>query len=173
MIIKVSEIDDEVSLAGELDPETLSPWRSETEGFRVASPVRYDLTLRKESRSVVVLGSVECVVQMACSRCLDECAIPLSFGIDLELEPKESMPAVSELEIRGHEMDVDYFDNDEVDLVSIIGSEMLLNIPMMPLCRDDCRGLCDVCGINRNYESCLCDNRPATVLAEKLKSFLN
>lgn len=173
MVIKVSEIDDEIRLVGTMEPETLSSWRLETEGFRIPEPVRYALILRKEGQAVNVQGTVDCTVMMACSRCLDECELPLSFNIDMELEPKECMPTATELEVRGHEMDVGYFENDEIDLVPIVDGEILLNLPMMPLCGEDCKGLCEVCGINKNHEGCLCDNTRTTMLAEKLKSFLN
>ena len=49
--------------------------------------------------------------------------------------------------LQGYNLDVDQF----------VRSELLLNLPMKVLCREDCRGICNRCGANLNYETCGCD----------------
>jgi len=70
-------------------------------------------------------------------------------------------------------MDVYYFEGDEIDLDPFIYEEVLLDMPSRPVCSEDCKGLCGICGKNRNFEACDCHETSRTLLGEKLKSFLN
>jgi uncharacterized protein len=171
MILRLSEIDNEVRVRGELGAEKLP--RSESGEYRFATPVTYDVTVKKVEGGARVLGSLDCILAVVCSRCLEEFSFPVAAQLDIELEPKSLMPEANELELSKNEMDVDYFEGDEIDLTSLFHEEILLNIPMMPLCREDCLGLCGICGKNKNSEECRCAEAPGTVLGEKLKSFLN
>lgn len=45
---------------------------------------------------------------------------------------------------------------DELDLLPLLRDAVLLNLPLVPLCDDGCRGLCPICGVNRNEENCSC-----------------
>jgi uncharacterized protein len=49
-----------------------------------------------------------------------------------------------------------FYENDEIDLGHLMREQFTLSLPMKPLCRDDCRGLCPVCGVNWNKGSCDC-----------------
>ncbi|MBI3635882.1 MAG: DUF177 domain-containing protein, partial [Candidatus Rokubacteria bacterium] len=51
-------------------------------------------------------------------------------------------------------------DHDELDVSRLVETETSLALPMKPLCRPDCRGLCPLCGGNRNVVSCTCETRP-------------
>jgi uncharacterized protein len=60
----------------------------------------------------------------------------------------------------------------EIDITKAIQDCFLLNRPMHFLCDADCKGLCPVCGINLNKESCTCDSTPVDPRLEKLKDLL-
>ncbi|HWS47003.1 MAG TPA: DUF177 domain-containing protein, partial [Acidimicrobiia bacterium] len=47
-------------------------------------------------------------------------------------------------------------DDDVVDLEPLVRDALVLELPAVPLCRDDCRGLCPSCGIDRNAATCDC-----------------
>ena len=59
----------------------------------------------------------------------------------------------------GYEEDVgvSFYRDDVIDLGDVIREQFYLALPMKPLCREDCKGLCPVCGVNRNREACSCD----------------
>jgi uncharacterized protein len=46
--------------------------------------------------------------------------------------------------------------DDKIDLTEVVREQLYLALPMKPLCREDCKGLCPVCGVNRNRETCTC-----------------
>jgi uncharacterized protein len=169
MIVKLSEIEDGAVLKGDIDGSRLK--RAEDEDFAFLTPIAYKLVVNKFENGAQVRGSLECSLSLRCGRCLDDFAFPVQAQLDVELRRKTPI-SDAELELTGDEMDVYYFEGDEIDLDPLVYEEVLLNIPMKPLCKDDCQGFCDVCGRNRNVEECRCDKVPNTLLEEKLKSFL-
>ena len=56
-------------------------------------------------------------------------------------------------------MVVAFYDKDRIDLGEIVREQILLEVPLRRLCREDCRGLCPSCGVNRNTEACDCQPR--------------
>lgn len=93
---------------------------------------------------------------LSCNRCLK----PIEEGadVDVELLVLEGRPALAggEHALQEAELGVLYADGEELDLEPILVEQLQLNIPMKPLCRDDCRGLCPECGADRNTEACGC-----------------
>jgi uncharacterized protein len=169
MLIKLSEIEDGAILEGDIDGSRLK--RAEDEDFDFVSPIAYELVVKKFENGARVEGSLECSLSLKCGRCLEDFVHQVRAALDVELVRKE--PIVdTELELTGEEMDIYYFEGDEISLDPLVFEEVLLNIPMQPLCKDECRGLCDICGIDRNVEECRCGKVSATVLEEKLKYFL-
>lgn len=61
-----------------------------------------------------------------------------------------------EVELVAEEMDVEFLKDDRIDLSGLLRENVLLNLPIQPLCRAECRGLCPRCGINLNESSCQC-----------------
>ena len=61
-----------------------------------------------------------------------------------------------EVELTAEEMDVEFLKDDRLDLSGLLRESVLLNLPIQPLCRAECRGLCPRCGVNLNDTSCQC-----------------
>ena len=171
MIIKLSDIEDKLVLKGEMT--NLAFENLEEKQFTMESPVLYELLVAKQEGSIRITGPVKSTVTLTCSRCLEEFSCSFNTHLDIELAPKELLPQGAEVELRVDDLDIYYYDGDEIDLDPLIYDEVLLNLPIMPLCREDCAGLCHTCGKNRNVESCSCSQAANTVLGEKLKNFLN
>jgi uncharacterized protein len=107
-----------------------------------------DLTGAGES--VSVRGTVRSTLTAHCARCLREVSQPLSADID-EVFVRESDPENPDQRLlEGH----------EIDLTSPAREALLLEMPMRLLCREDCRGLCPVCGANLNETPCDCPKGP-------------
>ncbi len=136
------------------------------------SPVLFEL-VTKQDDSVRITGPVKSTVTLTCSRCLEEFTCSFDTHLDIELAPKGLLPHSTEVELRADDLDIYYYEGDEIDLNPLIYDEVLLNLPTRPLCREDCAGLCPTCGKNRNIESCSCNQTVNTILGEKLKNFLS
>lgn len=171
MIIKLSEIEDKLVLKGEMTNAVFKD--VEEREFSIESPVFFELLVIKQDDSIRIAGPVKGAVTMACSRCLEEFSCTIDTYLDIKLAPKGLMPEVAEAELKPDDLDIYYFEGDEIDLDPLVYDEVLLSLPFRPLCREDCEGLCQSCGKNRNVESCSCRQPVNTVLGEKLKSFFN
>jgi uncharacterized protein len=58
------------------------------------------------------------------------------------------------------DLDLFPYSGEEVDLAPLLREQIILAVPYAPLCSDACRGLCVVCGIDRNTGTCTCDPTP-------------
>jgi uncharacterized protein len=170
MIIKLYEIEDEIRVEGEVDGARFK--RPEDAELNFPRPITYDLKIEKIGEDFRVFGKVNGLLSFPCARCLEEFsyAIETELHIDLMRKPKDFDP---EIELRDEELDVCYFEGDEVDLDPYVYEEVVLSIPIQALCSDACKGMCPQCGKNLNREECRCDRPGTSLLGEKLKLFLN
>jgi uncharacterized protein len=128
----------------------------------------------KASSTIYIKGNLALVLGMNCSRCLEEVNIPVSADFAYSLLPAQ--PEVkADLELTVEELDISYYSGDFIDLTPIICEQIILQIPIKPLCSKDCKGLCPQCGINRNTNSCSChtefiDERLAVLKNFKIKN---
>ena len=106
------------------------------------------------NRRFLVKGEAGLSLVMPCSRCLEPVIVPFHLEIDQELDlsktDEERVEALDEQPyISGYNLDVD----------QLIGNELVLNLPMKVLCREDCKGICNKCGANLNKGDCGCDRQ--------------
>ena len=152
MQIRVSEIPDEGLQL--LDPAALGPvypdpaWTLD----------RIALLVERRSQSVAVTGTFEATAHQACGRCLEPLTTQVAPEVNLELMPQPS-GRQGDVELGRDDLELDFYQGDLLDVGRLILSETDLALPMKPLCRPDCRGLCPVCGGNRNVTECRCDPR--------------
>lgn len=151
MIIKVADIQDEgLTIA---DPAELAApyadrsWRLED--------IR--LVLTREGEDVLVAGEIRASVPLTCGRCLEEFQVALRTAVDARYAPR---PPLGDVELAADDLDLDFYDHGQLDLAMLVETETTLALPMKPLCRADCRGLCPTCGANRNLVACRCAERP-------------
>ena len=171
MIIRLSEIDDMLVVKGSMEASRFM--EVENNEFHITTPVQYALTVKKFDDLFSVTGPVTFEALFTCGRCLMEFQQLIAMDMDIRLTPKTEIPQVSEFELKDEDMDVYYYESDEIDLDSFIYEEVLLDVPFRPVCSEDCQGLCGICGKNKNIETCNCSETSRTLLGEKLKSFLN
>jgi uncharacterized protein len=115
------------------------------------------LNVTKTHRGVLVQGTVETAMPMECSRCFKTFKNTLTVNIEEEYFPSLDINSGTPLEVPE---EPDCFKIDEhhiLDLSDAIRQNALLAIPMKPLCREDCAGLCQVCGKDLNKSQCDCN----------------
>lgn len=134
------------------------------------------LFVLKDKDEVCVRGHLRSRVPQTCSRCLQPFAFTVNAEVDTRFRPRPRVRD-EEVELTADDLEVDFYADDLLDLNRLVRTETELGLPMKPLCRGDCRGLCPVCGGNRNMTPCTCevrlpDPRLAALkdLAERLSS---
>jgi uncharacterized protein len=117
-----------------------------------------NLRIERDGQDVFVTGELHAAVSQACGRCLEPSPGEVTAPVDVRLVPR---PATADnVELAADDLDVDFYDRDEIDIGALIEAETTLALPMKPLCREGCLGLCRVCGGNRNVVKCQCADRP-------------
>jgi uncharacterized protein len=137
----------EVALAGPLESAGIDPGRSVVPA---GSAAEIDVVLRPFEGGIEVAGTVRAPWVGTCRRCAE----PVSGELVVDVRERfGDQPLVS-----GQPEDDDLYPivDDIVDLGPLVRDAIVLELPMAPLCRDDCAGLCPVCGANRNEGDCGC-----------------
>lgn len=132
-----------------------------------------DAFLEKVGRDVLIRAHVSAVLRLECSRCLERMAFPLDLEFFHLVRPYDRrVESVKELELRAEDLECGFYENDVFEFNRIVEEQIVLSLPMKPLCRDDCRGLCPRCGANRNEGECGCSSGERASPFEKLKSLM-
>ena len=93
--------------------------------------------------------------ELECSRCL--VAYPFAHDEEFLLLLRPRTPvAGEEISLDREDLDTYYYDDPVVPVAPIIEERIQMAVPMKPLCREDCRGLCPQCGTDRNQSDCTC-----------------
>jgi uncharacterized protein len=148
-----------------LDPGGLKDLAAlqESESCQFNGPLSVALTVTPTAGMFAVEGRIRGRVTLACSRCLApaECPIKSFFKLTFSRRiPADEPDAPSETrQLQSEEMGVVLFEGDAIDFRDVIQEQVIMTIPMRPLCREDCRGLCPRCGTDLNHEACDCDRK--------------
>lgn len=143
------------------------------EGLTFVAPLQTRLRVVRVGEMVEVEGTVESRVRLSCSRCLAEFDEPLVGRFALTYT--RQMPEVTdeaggeEVELTAEEMGLTLFHGEEIDLGEAIAEQVIMALPMRPLCREECRGLCPQCGANLNEADCGCERPVINVKFAALK----
>jgi uncharacterized protein len=141
------------------------------EAFTVAAPVALTLDVRKDGDKYSLLGRLSTTVRRECCRCLEPFDVPTTVDIDVRYLPHRVNTGEGEHEIADEDLSIAFYRDDEIDLGGLVREQLYLAAPMKPLCDDGCRGLCPVCGADRNREACACDTEWRDPRFEVLRSF--
>jgi len=126
------------------------------DGFAIAAPVSLVFDLDKQNAQIRLAGRVGTTLELTCSRCLEPFAWPVDAAFDLRYQPSTLNTGEGEREIAEDDLTTAFYDDDVIDLEQLMGEQFYLSLPMKPLCRQDCRGLCPSCGANLNHSTCSC-----------------
>jgi len=141
------------------------------DGVRFTGPIRGDIDCSRGRGGVVVRGHLRFTVELTCVKCLN--AFPFEADVDFfRVYEKDDTGEISEeVELREGDLDVVYYDGDEFIINPDIRDEILVTLPDTPVCSDQCRGLCTVCGKNLNDEPghCCENTRELSDWKKKLK----
>lgn len=152
MLIDISEIvsceNKEITKEASIELDTFVSRLGE---FPITKKAPIDIRIaNRENKRLLIQGDVDLTVSIPCSRCLEDVPTDIHFFIDKELE-------LSGAEVNDTEMEeTDYLIGLNLDIDKLIYGEILVNWPMKVLCRQDCKGICKVCGMNLNKGNCDC-----------------
>ena len=85
--------------------------------------------------------------------------LPIDTQVDLTYVPHPSQAAEDEVELSQDDLTTAFYRDQTLDLAEMVREQFYLALPMRPLCREECKGLCPQCGTNLNQGTCACDVR--------------
>ncbi len=177
MIIDLNELrlrNEPLSLDVDFDDQQL---KLPSDVSLLSRPVRTRLSVSLAGDQVKVVGELKADLELTCCRCLQGFDQSLKKDFRLEYWPD---PAVTregeEVALNYQDLVVGFYRSDQLDLSAVIYEQIVLEIPMKPICSESCKGLCDQCGANLNESECHCESQPIDprlAVLSKIKERLN
>jgi len=127
----------------------------DVEGANPLGRVRLQLDVMPGDGIYFCRGRSTCEFDLECSRCLDHYRVTLEGEVEFSFREEADESGVASGEALDGELLLAPH-ADKIDITGPVRESLILAIPMKPLCREECRGLCPVCGVNRNRQECDC-----------------
>ena len=114
-------------------------------------------TLRKSGKDIYLSGNIDTELSAICTRCLEPVKFPVKCAVTAHFIPgSEPENEHGEVELHASDIDIEYYDESRVDITQSVHDQILLALPLVCLCKKDCKGLCPECGKNLNLGPCGC-----------------
>ncbi len=130
------------------------------------------LFIKRTGQRYVLEGRLKGGLMLRCDRCIEAFHFDLETEFRLFLTPYPQQ-LEEEIELGEEDMSVVFISEDEIELDELIKAEIYLSLPMKILCKEDCAGLCPMCGKNLNKGRCNCKKEAGHPAFMKLKDLLN
>jgi uncharacterized protein len=120
--------------------------------YHFDGPIAFDVTLTNTGAGIVASGTARADVVTPCVRCLCDTTIPVEAEIEgFYVHPghDDEYPEEQEIEYIG--------DDSTIDLEPAVTQSIVVELPFAPVHDPDCKGICPVCGCDRNVTECACD----------------
>jgi uncharacterized protein len=126
--------------------------------FEQQSPLNASGTveLHASTGEIRVRGSLQVSLHFVCDRCAEPFGKNISEEFDLIYVPAPEVTPGSEISIGADDSQVAFYDDPGLELNDILQEQVLLALPLQRVCREDCQGICSICGQNRNETECDC-----------------
>ncbi len=150
MNVRVSDVK---KWAGREEQMVLSgPWpeilKERLDG-ELEQPATVHVVVRNVTSGLLIEVSGVAFVHVPCSRCLEDARLTLAFSDSQEFR-EEPGPL-------DWALDYERFTGDYIELDALVADAVAVELPLVPVCMEKCRGLCPYCGVNRNWLKCACE----------------
>ncbi len=166
MRLELENLEKETRFANTYQPTELS---LEDSDLRLVEPVEVNGRIRRNGDEVELTGNLTTKLETVCARCLKPVTISFAAGFDERFATAVSWGAEEQHELASEDLNLSVFDGAAIDLDQVVREELLLAKPAQALCREDCQGLCPVCGADRNTVACECQAQQVDSRWEKLR----
>lgn len=149
-VLRVADLVDRPGASRRVDLALPVPEELVVEGGSVLEPVTLSGVLESVVDGVLVRGRVASSAATECARCLLDLVLDVSTDVVELFSDPTQLAAGDEIEL-GYELR-----DGKIDLDVLLRDALVTGMPLQPLCRADCQGLCATCGIDRNEATCAC-----------------
>jgi DUF177 domain-containing protein len=135
--------------------------------------VRFRGRLSMVNNRLEISGQLNGVWELHCARCLNVFPFTFESPVRIYMRDAASMETEKTRGLEDEDLDESSFVGDMIDLNKLIREQMILHLPMKPICSEQCRGLCPICGQDLNKNECSCEKNVPDPRLAKLKKLLN
>ncbi len=128
----------------------------EGDAYRIVKPSNLAFEIHKDKEKFRLVGTVAAELELPCSRCLEPFRLSIAAPFDVRYLPASAAATAVDRAVDDEDLETSYYRNDEIDLNELLREQFYLALPMKPLCREECRGLCAQCGTSLNTGTCDC-----------------
>ncbi len=119
-------------------------------------------------QKLLITGNIRLSLAIPCSRCLEPVEVKFDLPLDIEVDLSQTD------EERLDDLNEQPFIKDQnLDVEQLLVNELLMNLPMKVLCKEDCKGLCSKCGANLNKVTCSCDKGSLDLRMSAIQDIFN
>lgn len=133
------------------------------ETIEITKAINFTGVIKSSEEDLILDGHVEGEIVLTCARCLEK------FNYKLDLNFKETISTNSD----DKDETIIFIDNSKLNIDDIIINNIIMLLPVKRLCREDCKGLCQLCGTNLNYSKCNCKDEDDDPRLAKLRNFFS
>jgi uncharacterized protein len=182
MRVKIEEIQDKgLELTEKLSAELLTSALAPSGGFKLIAPGALQVKFKRVAGRVFLTGSLQPRLVAPCKRCLTDVELnaPVAFSLRMVERKEHERELLADGDDDGatesagsfdlDQADAEPFDGKTIDLDPIVREQVALALPVSVLCREDCKGLCTVCGQDLNEKDCGCERKVVDVRLAKLR----
>jgi len=138
------------------EPEELA---LDEEHARLTEPTEVTGRLQTSGHEVRLRGIITARAEVDCDRCLKSVAVPVETEFDVTYVPEDDYRASEAAELQEDDLSVSVFDGETIDVDELVREQLLLALPTRALCTAECKGLCPICGADRNADACGCETK--------------
>ena len=135
------------------------------EGEKISFPLEVNVEGESiiDNEIVTLVLSIKTKIELICSRCLETFIYPIDIVIEERFTNNDS----------NSEEGIVFVIGDIINITEIVESAIISSLPIKRLCNEDCKGLCQNCGVNLNKETCDCNNEDVDIRLSELKALFN
>lgn len=169
MRIDLQEITEEAEFSEVLEEGWWESAPGDDQLLGLDGSLQVNVKVSKAADKFLVQGTISGGIRVRCDRCLEPFHgnVESQFHVFL-MAPREA-PDQEEIELLDEDMEIDFVKGNEVDLDDVVREQIYLSLPMRSICKENCRGLCPVCGANLNETTCLCRKAEGQSAFSKLR----
>ncbi len=166
MKIDVSDLKKKKSAHKTIDLDVeLDGFTYDYEYIRIVEPIQFRGQLDMLGEFFELQGKITGTIELTCSRCL----VKYPHELNIEVDEKFS----NDQEAVDKDDDIVFMDSDTLDITEIVLGNIILSLPIKRLCKENCRGLCPICGTDLNTSPCTCVAEDVDPRLAKLKDFFD
>ena len=171
--IRITDIKDKPLILTAEEPVEAYPTLVETQAAgecTFLAPLQLGLTVTREFDHIRVAGQVSTAVRLDCSRCLMEYESPITSTFTVFYSQATEGPQDEEVELTEEDLVAATYTGEEIDFTPVIAEQIIMGIPLKPLCREECQGLCSTCGADLNTSPCDCERATVSLKFSALRN---